>query len=336
MGLSIRAIRYCLPEAVLSNEELASTLGRWNSDDIERKTGVAYRHIARGDQCASDLAHDAARLLLDETAVDADEIDFVFLVTQTPDYLLPTTACILQHRLGLSTEVAAFDINLGCSGFVYALAVARAWMASGFGARGLILTADTYTRFLAPDDASTRTLFGDAGAAVLVEWADSDADVGAFVFGTDGSGANALILDGSGCRMPARGPQDQGVIRMDGPSIFAFTLDTVPQAMEACATRFGRPLADFDMFCYHQANAFMISNLAQKSGIPREKAPLRMANRGNTVSSSIPILLADLMSEGAIQEDMTMMLIGFGVGLSWAVCALQTGSPLGREGHSDR
>lgn len=324
MGLHISALSYALPERIVSNEEIAAALGRWSAAEILAKTGIAQRHVVREGECASDLVVAAARQLLDMSLVNREEIDFLFLVTQSPDYYLPTTACLVQSRLALRNEIAAYDINLGCSGFVYALATANAWIEAGLGRCGLILTGDTYSRFIRPGDSATRPIFGDAGTATVVRAGSGAEHVDAFVFGTDGSGGERLLVHDGGLRHPVSadgGPH----LSMDGASIFTFTLDAVPQAVAECLRRSKLDASQVDLFLLHQANAFMLRHLTDKMKLPPEKTPIRMEKCANTVSSTLPILLADLATEKTLRPNMKLMLVGFGVGFSWAACMLELG-----------
>ncbi len=326
MGTCISAVAFALPERRITNEEVARFV-RWTPEQILEKTGIAERRAVSDTECASDLAVAAAEALFGNQAARADRIDFLVFVSQGPDYLLPPTSCTLQARLGLPTGCATLDLSHGCSGYVYGLAVAHAWISAGFGERGLVLTGDTYTRFIRPEDTGTRPIFGDAGTASLVERIPTDEGLGAFVFGTDGTGADKLIVRVGGLRHPAGTPEGESSphLFMDGPSIFRFTLDAVPQAVADCLALKGCGLGDVDLYLMHQANQFMVRHLGDKIGIPPERIPIGLERVGNTVSSSIPILLADMCAAGAVRSGMRLMLVGFGVGFSWAACMLDIG-----------
>ena len=325
MSAYVTAAAYALPSRVIGNEEIASDLGRWSPEQLLAKTGIEERRSASESECASDFATAAALRLFEAGLVRPDEVEFLFFVTQSPDHLLPATACTIQNRLGLPTTTAAFDINQGCSGYVYALGVANGWIASGLGSRGLVLTGDTYTRYIRPHDAATRPLFGDAGTASIVEQSGDGGGLSAFVFGTDGSGAENLIVRTGALRAPTPcdGDQSGPHLFMDGAEVFAFTLKAVPAVVDNCLAAAGCELGDIDLFLMHQANGFMLSHLGRKIGIPRARLPIRMERCGNTVSSSIPILMADLATEGSLAPGMKLMLVGFGVGYSWAACVLE-------------
>lgn len=326
----ISQIEYALPENVLSNEELASSYPDWSISKIESKTGIVERPVCDPDQCASDLAQLAAEKLLDSGACARSEIDFLLLCTQSPDYFLPTTACILQDRLRLPTSIGALDFNLGCSGYIYGLGLAKGLIETGQATRVLLVTAETYSKFIHPGDRSVRTLFGDAAAATLLVGEERpDEALGPFVYGTDGSGAENLIVPCGALRNPRKrvAPQEQtddsGNVRteenlfMNGSSIFTFTLNTVPKALESLLAKARLERADIDLFVFHQANKFMLDALRRKTRIPKEKFFQAYDRFGNTVSSTVPIALKEALRQNVLRKDMTVALLGFGVGYSW-------------------
>lgn len=298
-------IAYELPEKVLSNAELSRLYPEWSAEKILAKTGVAFRHVTEKDESATDLAERAARKLFAEQNVKPAEIDFVLLCTQSPLYRLPPSACVLQSRLGIPKTAGALDYDLGCSGFVYGLSLAKGLVVSGVAKNVLLLTAETYTKYIGVQDKSTRTIFGDGSAATLIDRAAADS-IGAFVFGTDGSGADKLIL------------RDGENLHMDGPDIFNFTLDVVPKTMDEVCAKNGITRDQVDLFVFHQANKFMLDTIRKVNGLPREKFYIDLANTGNTVSSTIPIALKRAADNGILNKNMKVMLLGFGVGLSWA------------------
>lgn len=327
---AIRAVRTFLPAGRLTNDALAARFADWTADRIYEKTGIRERRIAAPDQCASDLAVAAAEALFRESGCSPSNVDVLVFCTQSPDYLLPTTACIVQSRLGMPTNCMAFDLNQGCSGFVYGLGVVKALLESGLGSRGLLLTADTYTKYIHADDHNVATIFGDAGAATLIELAPPRAGapepIGALVFGTDGSGAKHLLLEAMGCRSlqapgpdtPAAGAPARSIhLHMNGPEIFAFTLKSLPPLIHATLDRAHCTLADIDLVVFHQANRFMLTALQKKLAIPPEKFVIDLEDTGNTVSSSIPLALARCQAKGTLREGMRVLLAGFGVGYSW-------------------
>jgi 3-oxoacyl-[acyl-carrier-protein] synthase-3 len=324
-----------LPERQLGNEELAALYPAWPAEKILEKTGIRTRHIAAEDETAGDLAFAAAQKLFAQGKIAAADVDFVILCTQAPDYILPTTACVLQHRLGIPTSAGALDVNLGCSGFVYGLSLAKGLVETGAAQCVLLLTADTYSKFIHPLDKSVRTLFGDAAAATAVVASDDLVPaIGPFVFGTDGSGARHLIVPAGGFRTPrsaatAQEARDEsGNVRaddhlhMDGAEVMAFTLREVPRSVDALLRKTGLALDAIDYVVMHQANQFMLNALRKKLRLAPERVPVVMQETGNTVSSTIPLALLEMRRQGLLDAPRRLMLIGFGVGLSWAACIL--------------
>lgn len=313
MRAVITAVEYHLPERVLTNEELARQFPEWGVGKIADKTGIERRHVAAAGECSSDLAYAAARKLLARADVRADEIDYVLFCTQTPDFALPTGACLLQHRLGIPTSAGALDINLGCSGYVYGLSLCKALVESGQAGTVLFLTGETYTKLLAPGDKTVRTIFGDAGAATLVRSAAGESGIGPVVFGTDGSGGGNLMCTRGGFRRE----NDGAPLVMNGPEIFNFTLKVVPDTVERLLAAAAARVEDVQLFIFHQANRYMLDHLRKKLALPAERFFVSMAHCGNTVSCSIPIALKDAIDSGRIAAGDNVMLVGFGVGYSW-------------------
>lgn len=321
----IAAIEYHLPEKTLSNDDLVREFPDWSVDKIESKTGIRVRHIAADGECASDLGVKAAGKLFDAGAAAPDDIDFVLFCTQSPDYFLPTTACVVQHRLGIPTSAGALDFNLGCSGFVYGLSLANGLIETGQARNVLLITAETYSKFIDPHDRSVRTIFGDAAAATLVS-AHSDkatGDIGPFVFGTDGAGAENLIVRAGAMREPQPHAPGGRNLFMSGPEIFAFTMRVVPPMIDALLKRAGMTLDDTDYYVFHQANEYMLAHLRKKIGIPQERFCIDLAECGNTVSATIPIALKRAAVAGRIKPGANVMLVGFGVGYSWGAAIVR-------------
>lgn len=330
MQAAVSAIEYYLPEQTLSTAELAAEFPDWGVEKIDRKTGIRERRIAAPGECSSDLAVAAARKLFASGACRPEDVDYLLLCTETPDYFVPTTACIIQDSLGLPMSAGALDFNLGSSGYIYGFGLAQGLISSGQAARVLLLTADVYSRFLHPRDRSVRTIFGDAATATLLAGADLDAPlIGPFVYGSDGRGAPNLIVPAGGMRRPhsaesAVAVEDQaGNVRsqdnlfMNGGEIFLFTLDVVPLVIGQLLQKAGLALSDIDFFVFHQANQSMLDPLRKRMGIPAEKFQISLAHCGNTVSSSIPIALKDAAAAGSIPDGALVMLVGFGAGYSW-------------------
>lgn len=336
----ITAIEYYLPRRVTSAADLSKEFPEWSTEQIAAKTGIRECHIAADDECASDLAAAASNSLFASGAASPVDVDYVLFCTQSPDYILPTTACLLQSRLGISTRAGALDFNLGCSGFIYGLGLARGLIETGQASCVLLLTGETYSKFIHPADRSVRTIFGDAGAATLLR--GGGAEWGPFVYGTDGTGANNLIVPTGGSREPraseaaTEATDESGNVRsrehlfMDGPEIFNFTLKRIPTVVSELLERAGKCPEEIDLFVFHQANRYMLEHLRRKMGIPPEKFCIAMEHCGNTVSSTIPIALKTAVQEGRLRGGDTVVLVGFGVGYSWGATLIKW-SPLFRE-----
>ena len=327
MGAFIKAISYYLPDRVVTNEDLVKEFPEWDVEKVYSKVGVKERHLAGESETAGDLAEKAARKLFEEYQVSPSDIDFLLLCTQSPDYRLPSTACILQDRLGIPTSVGAFDYDLGCSGCIYGMAFAKGLIAAGLASNVLLLTAETYTKYLHPDDKSNRTIFGDGAAACLISKEKGLAEIGDFVFGTDGSGADNLMVKTQGARFPERTglstEDDDGHVNredylyMNGSAIFNFTLEQVPPMIKQLLEKSGLGKDDIDYYVFHQANKYMLSTLRKICGISKDKFHIDLEHTGNTVSSTILISLKDSLEQGLICPGMKVMACGFGVGLSY-------------------
>ena len=326
----ISAVTSHLPAAELSNQQLAEQFADLPADKIFDKTGVHSRHIAADDECASDLGAAAGRRLFETGICEPGDIDFLIFCTQTPDYYLPTTACLVQDHLGLPTSCGAIDINQGCSGYIYSLAVAKSLIESGTASNVLLITADTYTKIINSRDKTLRTLFGDGAAATLISSAESDREmVGPFVFGTDGSGHADLIVPAGGIRNrvddEARIEHSDGQgnwrsacdLYMNGGAVFNFAMQIVPSTVDSLLTKAALQIDDIDYFVPHQANKFMLDRLRARMKVPAEKFFCGMEDTGNTVSSSIPIALEKAIHNDLIKAGNRVALLGFGVGLSW-------------------
>lgn len=322
----IKAITYYLPERVVTNEELLKEFPEWSVDKVAAKVGVDSRHLAAENETAGDMAEKAARKLFEEYSIVPKTIDFLMLCTQSPDYFLPSTACILQNKLGIPTTAGAFDYNLGCSGCVYGMAIAKGLIAGGIAKNVLVLTAETYNKYLHPSDKSNRSIFGDGAAACLIS-TEGFAEIGEFSLGTDGSGAEKLIVKTGAARQKAAtglsSEDDEGHIRfddylyMDGGGIFNFTLDAVPAMMKDVLVKNHLEKDEVDYYVFHQANKFMLNTIRKVCVLPKEKFFIDLADTGNTVSSTVMIGLKRYIEDGTIAPGMKVMVSGFGVGLSW-------------------
>ena len=324
MSAYIKAISYYTPNQVLTNENLVREFPEWTVEKVASKVGIHQRHIAPAEETAGDMAMKAAEKLFAEHQQERSDVDFVLLCTQSPDYFLPSTACILQDKLGLRQDIGAFDVNLGCSGFVYGLSVAKGVIAAGIAKNVLLLTSETYTKYLHPKDKGNRTIFGDAASAILVS-TTGFAEIGDFVLGTDGSGYEQLIVKSGASRMPQvlndvqfdenSNPTSSDHLFMNGPDIFTFTIERAPTMVHDLLEKSGLTKDDINLFIPHQANLYILEFLRKKMKIEKEKYYINLANFGNTVSSTIPIALYEAKQGGLLQGN--ILLAGFGVGLSW-------------------
>lgn len=327
----IKAISYYLPQRELTNEELAMEFPEWTAEKVANKVGIECRHIAALDETAGDMAERAANKLFVEWAVKPEEIDFIMLCTQSPDYFLPTTACILQSHLNIPTNAGAMDYNLGCSGYIYGLALAKGLVVSGVANNVLLVTSETYSKHIHPKDKGNRTIFGDAAAATVIS-TRGFARIGEFSLGTDGNGAENLIVKTGGMRHQKRRNDlcfdEDGVLRssdnlyMNGSEIFSFTQDRVPSLIASTLNKNNSVMSDIDLFVFHQANKFMLNFLRKKLKIEEDRFYYCMAHFGNTVSSTIPIALKEAMKEKRITEG-KILIAGFGVGYSWGSVILE-------------
>jgi 3-oxoacyl-[acyl-carrier-protein] synthase-3 len=330
--VGIKSIEYYLPETKVTNENIALRFPDWSVDKITQKTGINERRIAKNNEFASDLAVKAAEKLFLNQGVNRNDIDFLLYCTQSPDYFLPTTACIIQERLNLPTSIGALDYNLGCSGYVYGLALAKSLVHSGISKKLLLITAETYSKFIHPQDKGNLTLFGDAASASYII-SNGGMAIDQFVFGTDGKGANSLIVKNGGMvNYHANGIDiynEQGFVSnennlyMDGAGIFSFTSTVIPAMIDDLLAKHQLTLDAIDYFVFHQANKYMLNFIRKKMAIPEEKFLIYMENCGNTVSSTIPIVLNEMQKQNKFKKGDKILLAGFGVGLSWAATILE-------------
>jgi 3-oxoacyl-[acyl-carrier-protein] synthase III len=336
MKANIKAISYYLPEEILSNDLINQEFPEWDIEKISSKTGISLRHISAKDEFSSDMAVKAAEKLFEEHNIDRLEIDYLLFCTQSPDYFLPTTACIIQEKLGLETTIGALDFNLGCSGFVYGLSLAKGLIAGDMAKNVLLITAETYSKFIHPKDKSNKTIFGDAAAATLITAEKGFCLIENFVFGTDGKGAENLIVKQGGMRFSVSDENEDisdefGNVRndknlyMNGTEIFNFTGEFVPKLTESILQKSNLTKDDIDLFIFHQANKYMLNHLRKKIKIPEEKFFIAMEHCGNTVSSTIPIALYEAQKQNRLAASKNLILAGFGVGYSWAACNLKIG-----------
>lgn len=327
----IKDIAYYLPETIVTNEDIVRDFPEWSVEKIAQKVGVNQRHIANNGETATDMAIQAAEILFSHGKVSKEEIDFVLFCTQSPDYLLPTSACIIQQRLGLRINIGALDFNLGCSGYVYGLSLAKGLISAQIAQNVLLLTGETYNKYLHPKDKGNRTIFGDAASATLIS-TTGIAEIGNFCLGTDGSGAENLIIKSGGARMPDKqydltfdengNPHSSDFLFMNGSEIFTFTLDRVPSLVKETLSCNGANKDDVSLYVFHQANKYMLDFLRRKIKIAPEHFYYCLSECGNTVSNSIPIALANALQDESIIKGRRILIAGFGVGYSWGGCLL--------------
>ncbi|WP_295675773.1 ketoacyl-ACP synthase III [uncultured Mucilaginibacter sp.] len=332
MKAYINSISYYLPESTLTNQDLVKEFPEWSVEKVADKIGVRQRHIASGEETAGDMAVKAAQKLFVEHAIIPESIDFILFCTQSPDYFLPTTACIIQNKLGIPTTAGALDFNLGCSGYIYGLSLAKGLIFAGIAKNILLLTAETYSKYIHPLDKGNRSIFGDGASATLVS-TEGFAEIGDFVLGTDGRGADNLIVRAGGARHPETEntvKADEGGallsadhLYMNGSEIFNFTLRSVPPLVKETLTKNGLEMVDADLFVFHQANKYMLNSLRKLCAISQEAFYVDMEDLGNTVSSTIPIGLARVREKAIKGEKFNIVIIGFGVGYSWGGCVLK-------------
>jgi 3-oxoacyl-[acyl-carrier-protein] synthase-3 len=333
MGTYIKGIAYYLPSDILDNQAINISHPEWAVDKISNKTGIFKRHIASEDEFASDMALKAANNLFEEYNIEKDQIDFILYCTQSPDYFLPTTACILQHKLGLSTSCGALDFNLGCSGYVYGLAVAKGLIEGRIAKNVLLITSETYSKFINKNDKSNKTIFGDAASATLLSSSEGIYKLGDFVLGSDGAGFENLIVKNGGTKFKDNIGKDvfndegdyvknDSNLFMNGAEIFSFTSTAVPKLIAKVLEDNNLEFDNVDYFLFHQANKYMLDFIRKKINIPQDKFIYYLENVGNTVSSTIPIALKE---EGINKHRKgKIVLAGFGVGYSWGGCIIES------------
>lgn len=324
MKAFISDIAYYLPMQVLTNEDIAEQFPEWSVEKIANKIGISERHIAAKDETATDMAYSAAELLFSRGVAKRKDIDFILLCTQSPDYKLPSSACLLQARLGIPKHCGAFDFNLGCSGYEYGLAIAKGLIWGDIAKNVLLLTAETYTKYLHPLDKGNKTIFGDGASATLIS-TEGFAEIGDVILGTDGEGGDNLIVRTAGARRKffandAHQDEDGNIISsdhlyMNGRNVFNFTADVVPTMIEQLLQKSGLKQDDVDLWVFHQANTYMINYLRKLMDIEKDKCYFFMDKVGNTVSSTVPIALCEARKENRLHGN--ILLAGFGVGLSW-------------------
>lgn len=328
---TILGVSSYLPANRLTNEQLAIEYPGWSVDKIFEKTGIKSRPIASKDDSCSSMAIEASKRLFEKLNVEPSSIDYVLLCTQSPDYKLPTTACIVQHKLGIPTSAGALDFNLGCSGYVYGLSLAKGLIESGQSKNVLLITSELYSRYINDQDKSVRTLFGDAATATLIGVTESnDEHISGVVLGSDGAGDKNLMVPHGGSLNPIEESSNVATVDgsgnyrsladlyMNGAEILTFTLKSVPQLVANVLDKANLENSEVDKVVFHQANKFMLDKLRKKTQFTEEQFLVSYEHYGNTVSSTIPLGLELAQSEGKLKSGDNVLLCGFGVGYSWA------------------
>lgn len=304
-----------------SKTETLADLGERNPDwQVERllaKTGISQRQIVNPRESLLDLAEEASEGVLKEHP--RDEIDGLIYVTQSPDSRIPTTACLLHERLGLPQHCLAFDVNQGCSGFVYGLSLATSLLKAQQIRRCLLVCAEAYSRYISLNDRTSRPIFGDGASATVIDMGGAG-EIGPFVFATDGSGAPNLTLTANNERNVSSGD----VLYMNGPKVLDFTMEEVPKSVTRLLESAGLGLADIDIFVFHQASKVVLDRIQRKLGIDEKRFFRNYQTIGNTVSSTIPIAMKQARQSGQLRENMKVLVMGFGVGYSLAGCIVRT------------
>lgn len=336
MKASITAMHYCLPSKRLTNDELETRFDPKALKSIVKMSGIRERRVTEAGQTALDLGYVAAERMLRERGVPPESLDLIIFVSQTPDYQIPASACVLHERLKCASTCAAFDIGLGCSAFPYALSVVNGMIISGQARRALLVNADALTQVIHPGDRGLVPLHGDGAVATLVEaTGDPVSGLSGFLLGTEGSGYRHLMIPASGARQPRSAESkreirdNSGSVRtdehlaMNGPAIFHFSVYKVPEIIRAALAKFQLNVNDLDLLLMHQANKTMLDLIYRAVGVPEEKRFFFMENVGNTSGASTPMVLAEAIRQGRVKPGGRTLIVSFGVGLSWGAALLR-------------
>ena len=319
----IRAITSCVPAHKFDNLADSTEFDKEEVEKVVGMAGVKTRHLANESICSSDLCLASAKDVMTGLQWTADSIDALVMVTQSPDYFLPSTACLIHRDLGLHESCAAFDVGLGCSGYPYGIWLAAMMLQAPGFKRALVLHGETPARFASNSDRSVALLFGDAGSATALEAAGAS-DTGKWWFDlhTDGAGYADLIIPGGGFRDRFPGDREACYVRMNGKNIFNFTIKRVPPLVEATLSAAGLNRDEVDYYIFHQSNRFIMRHLAKKVGLPEEKIPLTIGEFGSTGGPSIPLTITRGNLNRPADRELQMLVLGYGVGLSWASALL--------------
>ena len=327
MRLSIKSIAYYLPETIISNEDLKSENPKWDIDKVANKSGVNSRHIASQDETAYDLALKACSAMIEER--NLDDLDGIIFCTQSPDYIMPSNSFLLHRDLGLGRNVFCFDFNHACTGYIYSLKMAQAFMQSNMAEKILLINADTYSKYINLKDRSTRALFGDAAAVTLVEKENDGTGIIDINVGSDGAGWDKFWIEAGGLRLPKsnetvkESKDHRGNIKtkedisMDGIGVWSFINSVAPNQIKLMLERNSISIDEIDQIIFHQASQMTLDSVIRSLKLDKNKVFINIGNVGNTVSASIPIALKDAIDAGKVKRGSKILLSGFGVGLSY-------------------
>ncbi len=329
----LQSIAVAVPDRVVTNAELAAAHPEWRMSEVALRSGVESRRWCEPGETALDLGVTASQRLLAQAGLDPSDIDAVLFCTQTPDFVMPANACLLQARLGLPTSTPTIDFTHACSGFVYGLYLAKALVESASARRVLFVTAESYSKWFNANDRGPATLFGDGAAAALVS--EGPEGISPVALGTDGKGAGIFCVPAGGARRPRsaesaveradpygnrRTPEN---LLMDGAAVLAFVGRVIPEFVRRFMAESGETWDTIDLVVFHQGSRLALESLAERLQIPREKVFTNLESVGNTVSASIPIALWDAHAAGRLRPGMRVLLVGFGVGMSWGACTIR-------------
>lgn len=321
--VTITGLGSCMPDRVLTNfdlEKMVDTSDEW----IRTRTGIRERRIADENTATSDLAYEAAKKALAEAQLDPADLDLIIVATVTPDMLFPSTACLLQDRLG-ARKAAAFDLEAACSGFIYGLATGAQFIESGMYDNVLVIGAETLSKIVDWTDRSTCILLGDGAGAAVLQPSEDDRGLMAFHLGADGGGGDLLKMPAGGSRMPATVETVQDrlhYVKMSGREVFKFAVKVMGEAAQTVLEKCQLSFDDVDYYVPHQANYRIIEASARRFGIPMERVLVTIDRYGNTSSASIPVALDEAVSEGKIKPGDLVLLVAFGGGLTWGAAAM--------------
>lgn len=333
-NVRIDGIAACVPARIEENSKLEMFSSKDDFDKFVSMTGIERRHVVSNGICASDMCYEAAEKLIKDLNWEKSEINCLVFVSQTPDYKLPATSCVLQQRLGLSKECMSFDISLGCSGWVYGITVIASILSAGGNQKALLLVGDAVTTTKSPLDKSTYPLFGDAGTATALSYNPDASPIKSCLY-TDGGNYEAIMIEDGGARNPFNAESleikefENGIKRnrlqsiLDGSSVFTFGISKAPQCVNNLIENFEIDKDKVDYFVFHQANMLMNEKIRTKLKLPEEKVPYILTDYGNTSSTSIPLTMVLKLRKRLEESKNKMIACGFGVGLSWGSVYLE-------------